>query len=107
MQVDVVLMRSRGTKVPREQLLACAPVRGELGIFPRYDHWSRKRVPMACLQGARMEELLPVLDSVRIVKLSGLQFVLVGQEFLGSHRIETVHRQAWWCRIVESADGGR
>jgi hypothetical protein len=49
MQVDVVLMRSRGTKVPREQLLACAPIRGELGIFPRYDHWSRKRVPMACL----------------------------------------------------------
>jgi hypothetical protein len=108
MVVDVVRMRFKGAKVPRDRLRAIPPVRGELAIFKRYDHWAQRHVPVASLQdGSRMADVLPALDSVRILQLSGPQFVLVGDEASSIRKSGVVYRQAWWCRVVsvEAAAG--
>ena len=101
MIVDVVRMRFKGAKVPRDRLRAIPPVRGELAIFKRYDHWAKRHVSVASLQaGPRMADVLPALDSVRILQLSGPQFVLVVDEASSIRKSEVVYRQAWWCRVV-------
>jgi hypothetical protein len=75
--------------------------KGELAIFRRYDHWAKRHVPVASLQaGPRMADVLPALDSVRIMQLSGPQFVLVGDEASSIRKSGIVYRQAWWCRVV-------
>ena len=101
MVVDVICMRLKGAKIPRDRIRAIAPVRGELAIFRRYDHWARRHVLVGSLQaGPRMADVLPALDSVRIMQLSGPQFVLVGDEASSIRKSGVVYRQAWWCRVV-------
>ena len=102
MDVDVVCMRFNGAKIPRDRLSAATPVRGELSISTRYDQWGKRHVPVASLR-AGTTDALPALDCVRILHLSGPQFVLVGAEASSIRKSAVVYRQAWWCRVVNAA----
>lgn len=46
---------------------------------------------------ASTEQLLPTLDQVRIGKLTGNDFVLLGLEDLSHRKVSAVYPQAWWC----------
>ena len=101
--VDVVRMRFKGAKVPRERLRAIPPVRGELAIFKRYDHWAQRHVPVAGCQPSGWAAHGGCAARTRLrthLALSGPQCVLVGDEAGSVRKSGVVYRQAWWCRVV-------
>ncbi len=53
---------------------------------------------------ASTDQLLPPLDQVRIGRLTGNHFVLLGFEDLSYRKVSAVYAQSWWCRVI--ADRG-
>lgn len=102
MFVEVIRLRAKGERLPRTSLTQSAPVAGFLNVHQRFDHWARRDVYVATLtrgEFASTEQLLPTLDQVRIGKLTGNDFVLLGLEDLSHRKISAVYPQAWWCRL--------
>jgi len=100
--VDVVRLRAKGQPLERGALGRIAPVRGHLNVHQRFDHYARRDVYVATLTRgdfASSEQLLPALDQVRIGKLQGNDFVLLGFEDLSHRKVSAIYPQAWWCQV--------
>ena len=101
MFVEVMRLRMKGERLERAKLSQVAPVTGYLNVHQRFDHWARRDVYVATLtrgEFASTEQLLPTLDQVRIGKLTGNDFVLLGIEDLSHRKVSAHYPQAWWCR---------
>jgi hypothetical protein len=101
--VEVVRLRVKGERLEREALKLTQPVRGYLNVHQRFDHWARRDVYVATLTRgdfASTEQVLPTLDQVRIGKLKGNDFVLLGIEDLSYRKVSAVFPQAWWCQLT-------
>ena len=106
MLVDVTRMRNHGERLSVAQLKATAPVRGHLGVFVRRDLHRGCDVVCALLEGDSAGQFrLPVLDHMRLTRMRGESFVLVGFEEVQQRRTSDVFPQAWWCRVVCEAIG--
>jgi hypothetical protein len=81
MHVDVTRMRNHGERLSIAQLKTTAVVRGHLGVFVRRDMHRGGDVVCAMLEGDMAGQFrLPVLDHMRLTRLRGESFVLVGFE---------------------------
>ena len=101
MFVEVLRLRAKGERLDRDRLKQLIPVCGYLNVHQRFDHWARRDVYVATLTRgdfASTEQLLPTLDQVRIGKLTGNDFVLLGFEDLSHRKVSAIYPQAWWCR---------
>ena len=101
MFVEVIRLRAKGERLDRERLKQSTPICGYLNVHQRFDHWARRDVYVATLtlgDFASTEQLLPTLDQVRIGKLTGNDFILLGLEDLSHRKVSAVYPQAWWCR---------
>ena len=101
MFVGVIRLRAKGERLDRARLKESNPVCGYLNVHQRFDHWARRDVYVATLTRgdfASTEQLLPTLDQVRIGKLTGNDFVLLGLEDLSHRKVSAVYPQSWWCR---------
>ena len=101
MFVEVIRLRAKGERLDRERLKQSTPICGHLNVHQRFDHWARRDVYVATLtlgDFASTEQLLPTLDQVRIGKLTGNDFILLGLEDLSHRKVSAVYPQAWWCR---------
>jgi hypothetical protein len=100
MLADVRRLRVGGRKLPREEVKALAPVRGELVVSRRRDPWRDCWVPVALLVGDDLgTPALASLDEVRIARWTGRSLLLVGLE----HRNRGKGKpdlQAWWVQLV-------
>jgi hypothetical protein len=112
MLVDVVVMRRRGEKRPREEVLATPPVRGELQLHnlrPGTTYWRGKERPLLAglLQPGVMEWALPPLDYARVTHINDRGMLIVGFEEIAraNNRGADVFRQAWWARPVTDSAG--
>lgn len=105
MLVDVVRLRFEGKKLPREAVLATAPIRGYLRIYSwrlgTSEAW--KLVWTASVSATDDEPHTPTLPSLnyaRVTRIEGDSIVIVGQESTGYLGAEPIYPQAWWCRVV-------
>ena len=106
MLVDVTRMRNHGERLSIAQLKTTAVVRGHLGVFVRRDLHRGCDVVCAMLEGDLAGQFrLPVLDHMRLTRMRGESFVLVGFEEVHQRRTSDVFPQAWWCRVVCEATG--
>ena len=114
MFVGVVRLRAKGERIDKAALKLAAPIQGFLCVHQRFDHWARRDVYVATLTRgdfASTEQLLPTLDQVRIGKLQGNDFVLLGIEDLSYRKVSALYPQSWWCRVQKDRlktpfDGG-
>lgn len=100
MFVEVLRLRAKGERLDRASLKQSRPICGYLNVHQRFDHRARRDVYVATLTRgdfASTEQLLPTLDQVRIGKLTGNDFVLLGLEDLSHRKVSAVYPQAWWC----------
>jgi hypothetical protein len=98
MRVVVVEMRATGIQLTEEELAEAKRHEGELffdgmtaqlcgGPYP--DGWPNHGM------------LLPMLQSARIKRIHGDEFMIVGEVYPDMIRLHTgPHPQAWWCRLV-------
>ena len=103
MFVAVVRLRAKGERLDQDALRLVSPVYGHLNVHQRFDHWARRDVYVATLTRgdfASTEQLLPTLDQVRIGKLTGNDFVLLGFEDLSHRKVSAIYPQAWWCQVA-------
>ncbi len=99
MLADVRRMRRGGRPLPRDEIMASEPLRGDLMIFRRPG--DREALPVAALLGEDlMTYQLPPLDQARVLRWRGRQLVLVGLEEAGSRKAPRVVMQAWWVQLV-------
>jgi hypothetical protein len=101
--VAVVRLRAKGERLDQDALRLVSPVYGHLNVHQRFDHWARRDVYVATLTRgdfASTEQLLPTLDQVRIGKLTGNDFVLLGFEDLSHRKVSAIYPQAWWCQVA-------
>lgn len=104
MKVEVVPLRVKGEKLPRESVKNAQPVTGELTVRSRLGP-GKEVVFIAVLSDERFELLLPALDHVRLTRMSGDSFILFGIEEAGvTHRVYKTFPQAWWCRPSRADD---
>ena len=109
MFVEVICLRAKGEKLDRTRLTQLAPIAGHLNVHQRFDHWARRDVYVATLtrgEFASTDQLLPTLDQVRIGKLTGNDFVLLGLEDLSHRKASAVYPQAWWCHVRPDRSAG-
>lgn len=105
MLVDVVAMRIRGEKRPRDDVLAATPVRGILQLDFVRPGWFRGQKNAPLLAGLLIpgacEWALPPLDQARVQRIWGPNLYITGlEEFERARRTVVTYRQAWWCRLV-------
>lgn len=95
MLVEMVMLRTGGQKLSREQLRSRVPVRGDLSMF------ERRHVAMAAVlpEGKRLPDNIPTLEEPRLTRIRGESFVLVGYESFHLRGETKRYRQAWWCRL--------
>jgi hypothetical protein len=106
MLVDVTRMRDHGERLSVARLKTAAVVRGHLGVFVRRDMHRGRDVVCAMLEGDSAGDFrLPVLDHMRLTRMRGESFVLVGFEEVHQRKTSDVFPQAWWCRVVCEATG--
>jgi hypothetical protein len=106
MLVDVTRMRNHGERLSIAQLKTTAVVRGDLGVFVRRDMHRGGDVVCAMLEGDSAGDFrLPVLDHMRLTRMRGESFVIVGFEEVHQRKTSDVFPQAWWCRVVCEATG--
>ncbi len=99
MRVEVVQLRLKGEKLARESIKAATPVIGELTVRSRLGPGKEVVFIAVLADEVRFELLLPALDHVRLTRMSGDSFILVGIEESGvTHRVFKTFPQAWWCR---------
>ncbi|MDQ6878184.1 MAG: hypothetical protein M3082_10910 [Candidatus Dormibacteraeota bacterium] len=110
MFVEVIRLRVKGERLDKAALKLVPPLRGYLNVHQRFDHWARRDVYVATLTRgdfASTEQLMPTLDQVRIGKLTGNDFVLLGIEDLSHRKVTALFPQAWWCQLAADRTAGR
>jgi len=101
MLADVRVMCIDGRRIPRERLKIMQPVRGDLAVTRRRDHWRNEWVPIAVLRNGESDaNCPPALDQVRISRWSGANLMLVGVEHIGRQKQSRPQVQAWWVQLV-------
>jgi hypothetical protein len=110
MLVDMKPLRCDGAKLLPAAVQASPAIRGELTIFTtRDDPMRAPGMPGATTCATLMKSLpdeLPEyqgLSDVRITRMRGSEFVLVGSQRVGHPTLGHRIRQAWWCRVVSDA----
>lgn len=109
MLCDVVRLRAEGLKLPRDQVRATPPVRGNLQLGPGRAGWHRGQRDAQLLAGlvgpGESRWLLPPLDAARVraIKLDNILIFGFEEHDLGRGRVQR-HQQAWWCRVVGGAN---
>ena len=112
MHVDVIRLRFKGERLPKQELKVARPVRGALNVNTRLGR-GKEQVVIATLTGDVLGQFaLPALDHVRLTRMRGDNFILFGFEEveLPVRNVQTFP-QAWWCRPVvasaplDAADG--
>jgi hypothetical protein len=99
MRIEVVRLRLKGEKLPREAVKATQCVIGELTVRSRLGPGKEVVFIAVLADEKRFEMLLPALDHVRLTRMSGDSFILFGIEEAGvTHRVFKTFPQAWWCR---------
>jgi hypothetical protein len=99
MRVEVVRLRLKGEKLPREAVKAAQCVIGELTVRSRLGPGKEVVFIAVLADEQRFEKLLPALDHVRLTRMSGDSFILFGIEEAGlTERAFKSFPQAWWCR---------
>lgn len=94
MLVDVVELRCRGEKRPRDEVRASTPIRAQLLLtkkWPTQDH--DRATVFAALSGLTLGEL----DDARVLYIRGRNIVITGRQQVAAGE---VYSQAWWCKIV-------
>lgn len=109
MLVDVVELRHRGVKRPRAQVLADKPVRAVLTLQAGRPGWhaGQRNAPLLAglLVPGETNWAREPLDPARVTAIKGTSLLIVGMQEIpiyGGRQVE-VHRQAWWCRIVQTS----
>ena len=103
MFVEVVRFWAKGECFDRNGLLIAQRSRGYLNVHQRFDHWTGRDVYVARLTlggFASTAQLLPTLDQVRIGKLKGNDFVLLGIEDLSRRKVTALFPQTWCCQVI-------
>ncbi|CAM5793125.1 hypothetical protein [Rhizobacter fulvus] len=101
MRVEVVRLRLKGEKLPREAIKAAQRVIGELTVRSRLGPGKEVVFIAVLADDKRFEMLLPALDHVRLTRMSGDSFILFGIEEEGmTERVFKTFPQAWWCRAA-------
>lgn len=105
MLVDVVPLRLRGVRRPRDEVLAAVPLRAELQLTIHRPGWhpGQRNAPLLAglVEPGQTRWALPPLDKARVSKISGPSLLVVGFEEIPRGRREVdVFWQAWWCRLV-------
>jgi hypothetical protein len=104
--VDVVRLRDRGARVPREQLSSVPAVRGGLQLNsarPGYYAGKREAPLLAGLVAPGSSEwALPPLDRAQVRKIRNGNMLLVGLEEAPreNNRGQELVPQALWVRVV-------
>lgn len=108
MLVDVLQLRERGEKRPREALQAAAPVRGKLRLTSGRPGWHAglRNAPLLAgiIELGTVEWAIPPLDEARVTRIEGLNLIIVGVEEVVDGRRTYRYRQAWWCRVVDAPE---
>jgi hypothetical protein len=101
---EVRRLRRAGHRLARDEVVASAPLRGDLVVFKRSDPWRGGAVPVAALLGDdQVSYLLPPLDQVRIARWRGCDLLLVGLEDLSRRSAGGAPSlQSWWVRLLLS-----
>jgi hypothetical protein len=105
--VDVVRLRDRGTRLPREQLWSVSPIRGELQLNsarPGCNAGKREAPLLAGLVAPGSSEwVLPPLDRAQVRKIRNDSMLIVGLEEIPRHnnRGHELVPQAWWVRVLK------
>jgi hypothetical protein len=101
MLAEVRPLRLNGDPLPRAQVRAAVPARGDLSVFKRHDPWRQCWVPVASLVADDgTTYVLPPLDQVRIAKWQGADLLLVGLEEDRFAKQAPPQLQAWWVQLV-------
>lgn len=105
MIVDVVELRERGVKLPRERILATAPFRAELSLTTSRPGWykGQRNPPLLAglLWAGETQWAREPLDQARVTAIRGGSLVIIGmQQVTGYGHQLAEYPQAWWCRIV-------
>lgn len=109
MLVDVVELRLKGEKRPKEEVQAATPVRGVLSLSPARPGWHAGKHNAPLLAGlvavGQTRWALEPLDLARVTVIRDFALLIVGaQEFNATSRYRDrvkVYPQAWWCRVVQ------
>ena len=98
MLVDVVSLRVDGQKRSKDEVLKSSPIRAELrvealpgNVIAQLFFPTRAPAP---------GDNVPTLQDCRLRRVVGIDFILVGAEFVGAHHERHRVPQAWWCRLV-------
>lgn len=105
MLVDVVRLRHEGKKLPKEAVLAAAPLRGYLRIYSWRLATSEATTLVWSASISSYDEIpytpaLPCLESARVTRIQGNDMIIVGKERPGYLDAGPTYPQAWWCRLV-------
>lgn len=107
MLVDLVELRERGVKLSRENVLARAPLRGELSLDEGQPGWYRGKKDAPLLASLVVPNggclVVAPLNHARVSKIRRGALLIFGlQQFSYSGRDKDLREfpQVWWCRIV-------
>lgn len=108
MLVDVLQLRERGEKRPRDELRSAPPVRGKLRLTSGRPGWhaGQRNAPLLAgiIELGTVEWAIPPLDEARVTRIEGHNLIVVGVEEIVEGRRTYRYRQAWWCRIVDTTE---
>lgn len=106
MLVDVVELRRKGLKLPKEVYSSATPIRGKLVLSDARPgrYIGQKKAPLLAglvVPGGH-QWMLPPLDEARVTCIREGSILVIGQQQLARSRDkdELVFDQAWWCRVV-------
>jgi hypothetical protein len=113
MIIDLVCLRSRGERLPSAEVrarMASSPLRGELQLTADRPGWHPGQRNAPRLAGVvapgTVQWALPPLDRAQVLKIRGRDMLIVGVEEIELDRKRrAAYPQAWWCRLVDEADG--
>lgn len=101
MLVDVVELRHKGQKLPRDYVRLSTPVRGDLSIGTRIGDSAGELVPFAFLSEVdSTRTVLPGLDYAVCMPMRGDHFLVRGRQEFVDRKVRREYPQAWWCRVV-------
>ena len=96
-------MRLKGIKLDGSELKRARPVRGTLSVRSRLGHGKELVIVAMLLKTGTTTFALPVLDHMRMTRLQGDSFVLLGFEELATGgRDYRSLPQSWWVRPAQA-----
>lgn len=105
MLIDVVELRVKGQKRPKEEVLVLQPVRGILMLDSKFPVWNAGRRGKNLRATLRVpdqtEWALEPLEDATVVAIKQGSILVIGTQYLYEMRRTVEYPQAWWCRIAQ------